>query len=134
MTLTYIKSTKSKDKLSHDNFLYVKDQVIGDKIYWKCENVKTCKARVHVADDKIIKLVNGIFNGHVVPLIFCLLPNKKEMTYVTILRKLKELEPNLNPKSIMLDYEMAQLNAFKKVFPDIQCRGCIFHMNQSFFR
>lgn len=34
--------------------------------------------------------------------------NKKEVTYVTVLNKLKESEPELNPKSIMLDYELAQ--------------------------
>lgn len=78
--------------------------------------------------------IHGIYNGHVVPLVYCLLPNKKEITYVTVLNKLKDLKPDLKPKSVMLDYELATLNAFQKVFPGIKCRGCIFHMNQSFYR
>lgn len=58
MSVSYIKSTKNKDKLCFENYLYVKDRTVEEKSYWKCENIKICKARVHVVDDKIVKYVN----------------------------------------------------------------------------
>lgn len=78
--------------------------------------------------------IHGIFDGFVIPLVFCLLPNKRSSTYCKVLNKLKELRPQLNPKSIMMDYEKAQINAFQSVFKDITVRGCFFHLNQAFFR
>lgn len=42
-----------------------------------------------------------------VPVIYALLPNKTKKTYTALLRKLKELEPNLAPISIMCDFQEA---------------------------
>lgn len=78
--------------------------------------------------------IHAIFDGFVTPLVFCLLTNKKRSTYCKLLQKLKELRPALNPKSIMIDYEKAQIHAFQSVFKDITIRGCFFHLNQAFFR
>lgn len=78
--------------------------------------------------------IHGIFDGFVVPLVFCLLTNKKKSTYSKVLSKLKELRPNLRPRSVMIDFELAQRDAFQSIFSTISVRGCFFHLSQSFYR
>lgn len=100
-----------------------------------CDNIYvdgTFKAApIHFAQ---IYTIHGIFNGSVLPLVFCLIPNKLESTYQLVLEKIKELRPNMNPKTVMLDFEKAIHNSFKTVFPQIKLRGCFFHLNQCFYR
>lgn len=78
--------------------------------------------------------IHGIFDGFVIPLVYCLLTNKKKNTYTKVLNKLKELRPNLQPKSVMIDFEAAQRDSFQEVFNTISVRGCFFHMSQAFYR
>lgn len=70
----------------------------------------------------------------IIPTIYALLPNKTEETYIRLLTTLKEIKPNLNPKSIMTDFERSAINAFKYVFPNIKQNGCHFHFAQSIWR
>jgi len=49
---------------------------------------------------------------------------------VRLLKKLKEIKNSLNPKSILTDFENASISAFKEVFPQIENRGCFFHLSQ----
>ncbi|XP_060882085.1 uncharacterized protein LOC132953747 [Metopolophium dirhodum] len=67
-------------------------------------------------------------------LIFALLPNKTETTYVNFYNALKTLNESLNPKSIMVDFEKAAINAIQSVFTNTSVRGCFFHLSQSIWR
>ncbi|XP_057335060.1 uncharacterized protein LOC130673861 [Microplitis mediator] len=69
-----------------------------------------------------------------IPLIYILLPDKNEQTYINVLTLLKNRMPNLNPRCIMIDFEKAFINAFKLVFPQSEVRGCLFHYNQVVWR
>jgi len=51
------------------------------------------------------------------PVVYVLLPDKKENTYRRMFGALKSLKPNLIPKTIMTDYEKATINAIKTEFP-----------------
>lgn len=51
-----------------------------------------------------------------------------------MLTALKNLAPNLQPRSIMTDFEMASKNAFRSAFPDTAQSGCLFHLGQCFWR
>lgn len=55
-------------------------------------------------------------------------------TYTTILTKLKETEPLLNPRIIMVDFEKAAMEAAKQIFPETSIKGCYFHFCQCIFR
>uniref|UniRef100_A0A915DSM5 MULE transposase domain-containing protein n=1 Tax=Ditylenchus dipsaci TaxID=166011 RepID=A0A915DSM5_9BILA len=65
-----------------------------------------------------------------------------ESSYKFVLRRLLELRPKLSPTSIALDFEKAETNAFKKVFPAdekskkkaIEPRTCFFHKQQALYR
>ena len=68
------------------------------------------------------------------PCIYFLLPNKTAETYTRMLEILKMLHPGLNPSTILLDFELAAINAFKNEFPLSKVSGCFFHLNQSVMR
>ena len=44
---------------------------------------------------------------------------------------MKEIELNLQPSSIVCDFEKAAHSAMKETFPDVQVKGCFFHLAQN---
>ena len=93
--------------------------------------------------DGTFKVVPGLFyqlftihamtNGHIVPCVFALLPNKQQVTYVTLLHGLCGLNPELSPRSVMIDFEVASRNALQEVFPDVRIQGCFYHLSQAIY-
>ena len=51
-----------------------------------------------------------------------------------MLQALKELQPGLNPDSLMTDFEKGAIRAFQGSFPGLNCTGCFFHLSQSVWR
>ncbi|CAG4997174.1 unnamed protein product [Parnassius apollo] len=51
-----------------------------------------------------------------IPLIYVLLQDKREETYVRVFQKLMELKPTLNPINCLSDFEKANQNALCQVF------------------
>ncbi|KAK8401049.1 hypothetical protein O3P69_002673 [Scylla paramamosain] len=51
-----------------------------------------------------------------VPRVFALLPSRTEETYTRVFSILKDLQPELNPQDVMMDFEMASYNAFIAYF------------------
>lgn len=79
--------------------------------------------------------VHGVSFGKITPCIFCLMPNKREGTYVRMLQEIKNLLPTLpQVQSVMIDFEIAARNAFHAVFPDCEVKGCFFHLSQCLYR
>ena len=72
--------------------------------------------------------------GHTIPLVYCITRNKNEMVYRRILQILKEHKPDLEPQSVMMDFEMAAINAFTLEFPHATLTGCLFHFGQCIYR
>lgn len=69
-----------------------------------------------------------------IPLVYALLQDKKEATYIRVFQKLLELKQNLKPTSIMSDFEKACQNAISLVFPTTKLVGCLFHLGQCLWR
>lgn len=82
--------------------------------------------------------IHGVNNGNYVPLIFCLLPNKTEETYISLFDHLKvkceEYDILFNPKQITVDFEIAIQNAVRSSWPLAKLRGCRFHLSQAWWR
>ena len=56
-----------------------------------------------------------------------------EVSYERKLSKLLQLEPELNPTSIMVNFDKAAMNALENKF--IACvYGCFFYLSQNIFR
>lgn len=73
------------------------------------------------------------FNA-VLPLVFALLPNKTKDSYDRVARELLNLNKNLQPATIMTDFEPALFGAFSDVFTNTKIRGCFFHFGQCIWR
>ncbi|XP_035207656.1 uncharacterized protein LOC118182424 [Stegodyphus dumicola] len=78
-----------------------------------------------------IYTIHGVKYDNVIPSVYVLMPNKREETYNRVFTVIKSLKPNLQPKTVMTDFEKAAINAFKNSFPNIIQRGCFFHLSLS---
>ena len=59
---------------------------------------------------------------------------KPARTYHRLFETLKEHQNALAPQIVMVDFELAVLNAIDSSFPDSSKKGCFFHFNQAIFR
>lgn len=82
--------------------------------------------------------VHGLKNGHYIPLVFCLLPNKLTETYSNLFKILKskceEINLALQPRTVTVDFEKGIHNALAEVFPESKILGCRFHLGQAWWR
>ena len=62
------------------------------------------------------------------PLCYCLLPDKSNATYVALFNLLRQRWPNFQPRSASIDFEYASITALQQVFPGIEIFGCLFHL------
>jgi len=77
-------------------------------------------------------------NGHYIPLIFTLLPNKLSSTYEYSFRvstsKFATFNLYFNPKTVVADFEQVIHFAVKKNWPSIILVGCWFHLTQAWWK
>ena len=83
-------------------------------------------------------VVHGIYFNKTIPFVFAFLPNKTEVTYERvvefILTKIDSVSPGARPSTIIIDYEQAVINVFKRLIPNISLHGCFFHYCQAIWR
>ncbi|KAG0442421.1 hypothetical protein DMUE_0280 [Dictyocoela muelleri] len=70
------------------------------------------------------------------PLMYCFMKNKKEVSYDKIFKWIKEKNSFivLSIKSIVIDFEIASYNALKRYFTNSNLYGCNFHLGQIVWR
>lgn len=82
--------------------------------------------------------IHGFLNGHYIPLVFCLLKDKTQKSYEFCLSKVAELcknvDVNLSPLEIVVDFEMSIHNAINSIWENIKISGCRFHLTQAWYR
>ena len=82
--------------------------------------------------------IHGQYREHIVPLVYCLLPDKKRETYYNVLdiikRKLAEMELVFDPDYVISDFETAQIGAVSTQLPRTHQRGCLFHFSQAVYK
>lgn len=66
-----------------------------------------------------------------IPLLYCLLPNKEQDTYIRLFTLLKDLGATEGPDLYVCDYEISVHNALKEVYDGISIQGCYFHYKQA---
>lgn len=78
--------------------------------------------------------IHGFRNGHYIPLVFFLLPDKRFSTYRDCFIHLQQQSNNVGnfyPKRIFADFEETIHNAARSVWSDAAIKGCRFHLGQS---
>lgn len=53
--------------------------------------------------------------------------SRTKEAYSEVLWQFLILKPDLNPKSINIDFEQSFILAFKQIFPNALISGCFFH-------
>ena len=63
---------------------------------------------------------------------------RRKIDYVCVLKAIQKEglkhQINLDPQTIMVDFEKAAINAFKEVFKKSEIKGCLFHFCQSLYK
>lgn len=72
-------------------------------------------------------------NG-IIPVIYALLPNKKQKTYEILLEVIKSQIPDFQPDTFTLDYEASAMSAIENIFPNAKIQGCLFHFARCLWR
>lgn len=66
--------------------------------------------------------------------LYCLLPDKTQITYRRLMEIVQILMPQASPEVILTDFEMAAMNALRDAYPRARVTGCYFHLTQSVIR
>lgn len=86
----------------------------------------------------ILGSINGTASGKFLPFVHMLLPSKNERTYFKALKLLRRIarenEIVLDPEIVLTDFELAEVNAVKKIFPDSSQYGCFFHLVKNLWK
>jgi hypothetical protein len=82
--------------------------------------------------------VHGRFREYVFPFIFCLTVRLTQETYETVYQVIKNRVARqgrqLRPRMLMMDFELANINAASAAFPAAEVKCCLFHFTQSILR
>lgn len=78
--------------------------------------------------------IHGLVDHRALPMVYVLMTNKTEESYFRVFDTLKNLQPALNPQSVMSDFEKASQNAVRRAFPASESVGCLFHLGQNLWR
>jgi hypothetical protein len=79
--------------------------------------------------------IHGNINGAYYPLIYSLLPDKRESTYVKIFEHIRMIMEKIEVNLIMTDFEKAVINACQLLFPKaIKQNYQNFHYRQCIYR
>lgn len=78
--------------------------------------------------------IQGLKNGFFLPLIFGLLPNRKEETYLKFVKIIKALVPFSNLHSITTDFEPTMIKAVRTEFDSVNLYGSFFNLGHCLYK
>eukprot|EP00102_Acyrthosiphon_pisum_P017587 XP_008189050.1 PREDICTED: uncharacterized protein LOC103311248 [Acyrthosiphon pisum] len=105
-------------------------KILSDQYHWFIDGTFESSPQLFTQ----LLTIHAIKYDTVLPLVFALVPNKTRGSYTKIINELLNLEKNLRPASVMVDFEQALLGAITDVFKDTRIRGCFFHFGQCIWR
>ena len=80
--------------------------------------------------------VHEFYMGDVVPFVYAIMPGKTKDHYTTVPKAIQSCNVCVcvDPDFIVMDFEMAMINACKSLFPYAQLSGCLFHLVKNVYR
>ena len=80
-------------------------------------------------------ILHALVKDNTIACVFVLMSKKTQEQYSMVFEKLKEETPYpLQPVTVVSDFELAAISAFKESFPDATMTGCFFHLTQAIWR
>lgn len=130
--------------VKEENFLVMNDEEKGIVIFSCKTNLEQlCKTKIILMDgtfEYCTKHFTQLFTIHsyadnqYVPLVFCLLQDKKKRSYTEALdatrKECAEHGLQFHPECAVVDFEEAIHGSLRSTFPDIKLVGCRFHLFQ----
>lgn len=80
-----------------------------------------------------VDLFSNQHTTNILPIIFALLPNKTEATYVRLLILIRS-KLGVEIKNFKCDFEIAVINAIKIIYPNCQTTTCFYHFNKNVWK
>jgi hypothetical protein len=71
---------------------------------------------------------------HVIPLVYALMTNKSQESYMALFQMIKSEIRNWSPIKFHLDFEIATANALLAIFPEIKLKKCYYHLTKSIWK
>lgn len=105
----------------------------------KCENI-FMDGTFKYSSKHFVQLftIHGQYNGHYVPLVFCLMKDKTSEIYKQclkfVIKKCEELFLQFHPTRVVIDFEISIHKAVSTVWDNIKIIGCRFHISQAWWR
>ncbi|VDO81598.1 unnamed protein product, partial [Soboliphyme baturini] len=78
--------------------------------------------------------LHGIQVNSSIPLLYALLPDKIEATYVWLLQQVKQVQPEAFSEAVVAEFEPAIVSAIRQEFPRARHRECFLHFLQCIFQ
>ena len=83
--------------------------------------------------------IHGYLCGEGLPLTYAIMPNKTTDTYVEMFTALRSAVVAAygdvgSVRYVLMDFELAAINAVRQVFPEVSVKGCTFHFRQAIMR
>ena len=73
--------------------------------------------------------LHGLVQDCIIPCIYALLPDKSEDTYRRFFEEVRNtLDLEHSPQDIIIDFEIAAINAVAATFEGTEMKGCFFHL------
>jgi hypothetical protein len=137
----YAKTDRNEEFLLYDSGSNNKNRIL---IFGTQNNLDLLKEFTHWSVDGTFKacpevfyqlfVIHALIDSKALPMLYALLPNKLQNTYVELFESLKTLDQALEPVSVIVDLEQASINAIMHVFPNSRIAGCAFHLAQNLWR
>lgn len=100
-------------------------QFLGRSPHWFFDS--TFKTAPHLFFE--VLMLHVLLGWRTLACVFVLMPNKTEETYYRVFGKLRAMYPEFRPETVMSDFEVAAMNAFRGAYPESSITGCFFHLS-----
>ena len=78
--------------------------------------------------------IHALYREHAISVAFILLSSKSKQIYQKMANEILQLALAWQPQRVMMDFEKATINVFKRSFRKIELSGCYFDFSQNVLR
>lgn len=79
-------------------------------------------------------VIHGCIDESTMPFVYALLPSTTQETYNRLFSRLTDANSNLSPVTVMTNFELSSVDAFKHNFPASKPKGCFCNFCESLWR